>query len=313
MNKFVKKILKGEIMEKKLFEGVYSAIFSVYDENLNVKKDTVGKLVDYQLNNGLHGFYVGGNTGECTVLPAKTRKQMLEAVVEANDGRGQIMAHIGAGHYDEVMDLVEHANGLKVDAIASLPPALQSYYGHKETVNYYKALAKASKYPVYAYVTPVTMQHSDLYEFAKELSEIDNIAGLKVTIPDYFKFSLINRIADGKLNNLNGPDEMLICGLSIGAQGGIGSTYNILPRMVSGIYENFKKGNMKEALEYQNKLNTFIKIVLNERSGMPRWKACMSILGFDMGHTVFPAIDYSESEIKELKVKLDNIGFFDMV
>ena len=93
---------------------------------MNVKKDTVEKMVDYQLKNGVKGFYVGGNTGECTVLPAKTRKQMLETVVDANDGRGKIMAHIGAGHFDEVMDLLEHANGQKIDAIASLPPALQS-------------------------------------------------------------------------------------------------------------------------------------------------------------------------------------------
>ncbi|MBR2329670.1 MAG: dihydrodipicolinate synthase family protein [Clostridia bacterium] len=169
---------------EKLFTGIHSAIFSIYDENMNVKKDSVAKLVEYQLDAGLQGFYVGGNTGECTVLPAKTRKQMLETVVDVNDGRGKIMAHIGAGHFDEVMDLLDHANHQKIDAIASLPPSLCSYYGHKETIEYYKTLAKNSKYPVYAYVTPITMQHSELYSFAKELSAIENVAGLKITIPD---------------------------------------------------------------------------------------------------------------------------------
>ena len=108
---------------EKAFTGIYSAIFSVYDKNMNVKKDTVAKMVDYQLAGGIKGFYVGGNTGECTILPAKTRKQMLDAVVDANDGRSKIMAHIGAGHFDEVMDLLEHVNTKKIDAIASLPPA----------------------------------------------------------------------------------------------------------------------------------------------------------------------------------------------
>ena len=121
---------------KKLFTGIHSAIFSIYDENMNVKKDSVAKLVEYQLDAGVQGFYVGGNTGECTVLPAKTRKQMLETVVDVNDGRGKIMAHIGAGHFDEVMDLLDHANQQKIDAIASLPPSLCSYYGHKETIEY---------------------------------------------------------------------------------------------------------------------------------------------------------------------------------
>lgn len=301
---------------EKLFTGINSAIFSVYDENLNVIKQTVTKMVNYQLDNGVKGFYVGGNTGECTVLPAKTRKQMLEAVVEANNGRGKIMAHIGAGHFDEVMDLLNHANTQKIDAIASLPPALCSYYNHKDTIEYYKALAKASKFPVYAYVTPVTMQHSELYSFAKELSEIDNVAGLKITIPDYFKFALVNQIDGGRLNNLNGPDEMMLSSLAIGADGAIGTSYNIVPKLAVKVYDCFVSGDMKTALVYQNKLNAFIKVVLEfaGNRGYGYWKACLTLLGYDMGYTVFPTTPVSEKDLAELKQKLTEIDFFnDMV
>ena len=294
---------------KKLFTGIHSAIFSIYDENMNVKKDSVAKLVEYQLDAGVQGFYVGGNTGECTVLPAKTRKQMLETVVDVNDGRGKIMAHIGAGHFDEVMDLLDHANQQKIDAIASLPPSLCSYYGHKETIEYYKTLAKNSKYPVYAYVTPITMQHSELYSFAKELSEIENVAGLKITIPDYYKFARVNQIDGGRLNNLNGPDEMMLSSLVIGADGAIGTTYNIVPKIAVHIYDSFHKGDLKTALAYQNQLNEFISVMLG--GNMARWKAALTLLGFDMGYTVFPATPVSESELKDLKEKLTAIGFFE--
>ena len=298
---------------EKAFVGIHSAIFSVYDENMNVKKDVVAKMVEYQLEAGVQGFYVCGNTGECTVLPAKTRKQMLEAVVEANKGRGKIMAHIGAGHFDEVMDLLEHANSLPIDAIASLPPSLCSYYGHNETVDYYRALAKASKVPVYAYVTPVTMQHSELYSFAEELSKIENIGGLKITIPDYFKFSLVNKIDGGRLNTLNGPDEMLICGLSVGADGAIGTTYNIVPKLAVKVYEYFQAGDMKTALEYQNKLNLYIQTMFKfvRGRGIGFWKACLSLLGFDMGYTVFPSAQVTEEDLKELKQLLNEINFFE--
>ena len=296
----------------KAFTGIHSAIFSAYDENMNVKKETVARMVEEQIAAGVEGFYVGGNTGECTVLPAKTRKQMLETVVAVNKGRGKIMAHIGAGHFDEAMDLLEHANTQKIDAIASLPPSLCSYYGHQDTISYYKALAKASKYPVYAYVTPVTMQHSELYSFAKELSEVENIAGLKITIPDYFKFALVNQIDGGRLNNLNGPDEMLLCGLSVGADGGIGTTYNIVPKLPVKIYESFKKGDMKTALVYQNKLNSFIQVMLGfvRGRGMGYWKAALTLLGYDMGYTVFPSAPVTDADLQELKEKLTGIDFF---
>ena len=298
---------------KKAFTGICSALFSVYDEQMNVKTESVAKMVEYQLANGIRGFYVGGNTGECTVLPAKTRKQMLETVVAVNNGRGKIMAHIGAGHFDEVMDLLAHANAQKIDAVSSLPPTLSSYYDHKDTIEYYKALAKESRYPVYAYVTPVTMQHSDLYSFAKELSEIDNIAGLKITIPDYFRFALVNQIDGGRLNTLNGPDETLLSALAVGADGAIGTTYNIIPKVAVGVYDSFRQGDMKKALDYQNQLNLFIQTMFRfaKGRGTAFWKACLTLLGCDMGHVVFPGSRVEREDLQELKELLTEIRFFE--
>ena len=63
-------------------KGVYSALFTIYDEQMNVKKNAVHKLMKYHQENGLQGFYVGGNSGEGMVLPVKTRMDMLEAVME---------------------------------------------------------------------------------------------------------------------------------------------------------------------------------------------------------------------------------------
>ena len=126
-------------MEKNniLFEGVYSATFSVYDKEMNVIKPSIEKLISYNLKNGIKGFYVGGNTGECTVLPNKTRIQMLEAVKE-NAGDAAIIAHIGAGHLEDTTELLNHANSVGVDAISSLPPSLTAYYKPEEIIEYYK-------------------------------------------------------------------------------------------------------------------------------------------------------------------------------
>lgn len=291
----------------KKFEGIYSAIFSVYDENLNVKKDTVAKMVDYQLSCGLRGFYVCGNTGECTVLPEKTRKQMLEAVVEANKGRGQIIAHIGAGHFDETVRLLQHANTLDIDAVASLPPSLTSYYGMNETLDYYRKLAQLSTHPVIAYITPVL--RGDPVEFAKELMKINNIAGIKLTISDYYRFGAITAIDNGAINVLNGPDETMICGLTLGADGAIGTTYNFCPKLAVKIYEAFKAHDNATALKCQRKLNKVIDIGLG--NNMAVWKQILAYRGFDMGYTVFPATPVSEQKIAEIQAKLQEIGYFD--
>ena len=294
---------------KKNFVGIMPAIFSVYDENLNVIKPTVRKMVDYQLENGCTGFYVGGNTGECTVLPAKTRKQMLEAVIEANAGRGKIMAHIGAGHFDETMDLLAHANSLEgVDAVASLPPSLTGYYKMPNTVDYYRTLAEKSKTPVFAYITGV-LNGSPL-DFANLVASIPNVAGIKLTIPDYFTFGRVCA-AHPEMNILNGPDETMVCGLSMGADGAIGTTYNFVPKLAVGIYEAFKAGKMDEAREKQQKLQSIIGAALG--NGISYWKAIMTIMGYDMGATVFPGKNPTAAEVAELEAKLKTIGFFDVL
>lgn len=292
------------------FEGIYSAIFTIYDENLKVKKEAVEKLVNYHLENGVKGFYVCGATGECNVLPAKTRMEMLETAIEANRGRGQIMAHIGAAHITETKELLDHANGLEIDAVASLPPALGKYtYNAEEILAYYKWLAKESKHPVWAYIQPTFP--GDVVAFAKDIAEIPNIEGVKLTFPDYYKFGKVTELYNGKLGVLNGPDEMLVCGLAVGADGAIGTSYNILPKVAVAIYDNFKAGNIEKAREYQRKLNAFISLCLGHNMGY--WKSALTLLGFDMGYTVFPATPVDEKQLADFKEKLEAIGFFNMI
>ena len=83
--------------------------------------------------------------------------------------------------------------------------------------------------------------------------------------------------------------------------------------MGAGIYDNFKKGDMKAALECQRKLNSYINIALGFGKGLAGWKAGLTLLGFDMGYTVFPSMQITDENLKELKSKFDEIGLFEMV
>lgn len=287
-----------------LFEGIYSATFSIYDEKMDVKKESVDKLIRYNLKNGVDGFYVGGNTGECTVLPNKTRKQMLETVKESVSGEAKVIAHVGAGHLDDVIDLIEHANGVGVDAIASLPPSLTSYYKADEIIEYYRQIAAIAKAPVLAYVTPVLA--CDVIWFANQIMDIENFIGIKLTIPDYYVFERIKLVNNGNINILNGPDESMLSGLAMGADGAIGTTYNLMPATACKIYSNFRKNDMKEALKYQHKLNRLIDIMLG--SNMARWKSVLTALDIDPGYTVDPAKMPSESEVREIISLLEKAG-----
>jgi N-acetylneuraminate lyase len=296
-------------MKNILFEGIYSAIFSIYDENMNVIEDSVKKLIQYGEKNGLRGFYVCGNTGECTVLPNRTRKQMLECVKKYASPSSKIIAHVGAGHLDDVVDLIAHANEIGVDAIASLPPSLTAYYRANEIVEYYRYIASLSKVPVLAYVTSVL--NCDLVEFTEKVMAIDNIVGLKMSIPDYYGFERIKTVNGGDINVLNGPDESMLSGLVMGADGAIGTSYNVMPDQACGIYNSFKAGNLAEALNYQHRLNRYIDVYVGK--SIVDWKSALRLIGIDPGYTVAPAHKVDEEMFAGFVEKLKANGSYDLI
>ena len=265
------------------YDGIYSALFALYDENMNVKRESVRQLMEYHQRNGLRGFYVGGATGECVTLPNKTRIQMLETAMEYKKN-STVIAHIGAGHWDDTVELLRHAEKCDVDAIASLPPALMAYYNEEETVDYYRTLAEMSSKPVFAYIQ--AFYKGDILELAKMLSTIDNIAGIKLTVPNYYLFAKI-RSAIPDLTILNGPDESVLPGLSVGANGAIGTSYNLLPGVAEKLYEAFRNNDMDDARECQFTLNRLIDVLFGK--GIVMWKIPLEAIGIDAGYTVYPA------------------------
>ena len=89
-----------------------------------------------------------------------------------------------------------------------------------ECIDYYEWMAKNSTHPVYAYVTNAV---GDPVALAERLAKIPNVEGIKLTICDYYAFSEITAATGDRLYILNGPDETMICGLSVGADGAIGT------------------------------------------------------------------------------------------
>ena len=90
-------------------------------------------------------------------------------------------------------------------------------YGTPEILDYYKRLADAAGLPVVVYANGLMNQNP--VDFMREVMEIDGVIGVKYTIYDYFDMHRICELNGGDINVLNGPDEMLLCGLAMGADG----------------------------------------------------------------------------------------------
>ena len=288
------------------FKGIMPAIVSPLNEDGSVKEKSLRKLIDWQLKAGCKGFYVCGATGEGTVMKPDSRKAMSEIAVDEARGRGCVISHIGAIDLRTAQDLARHASDVGVDAISSVPPFFYGY-GEREIYQYYQALSDSSDVPMLMYASPLsgTVIKAEMVE---KIMGIRNMIGLKWTSYDYYEMRKIKELNGGDINVINGPDETLLCGLVMGADGGIGATYNPMPKVFVKIYESFMSGNIVAAQEAQFKANKVIKILI--RHGVLNGvKDMLEMIGIDMGYCTYPLKRFTASEQEIFRAELKTLRF----
>ena len=173
--------------------------------------------------------------------------------------------------------------------------------------DYYAALSDAAGIPLLMYACPLSGVPVTL-EMVERLMTIPNMIGLKWTNPNYFTMWKITALNGGDINVINGPDETLLCGLSMGAHAGIGSTYTIAPKSFATIYDSFRRGDLETARQEQYKVNRLI-MVMHKYGGIPTVKKILEFMGFDVGYCTYPMKRLSDSECASLKEDLKAIGF----
>jgi N-acetylneuraminate lyase len=219
------------------------------------------RLVDHLYHSGVGGLYVTGSTGEGIYLDFEIRQRLVEICVRLSKGRGNVIVHVGAIQAAKAIELADHAARAGADAVSSIPP-FAGGYSWSETSAFYNELAQRSPLPVIAYYIPgLTGQQRTVEELAS-LLKIPNIAGYKFTEYNLYTMQrLLARFGSDQIM-YNGPDEMLALGLQFGAHGGIGTTYNFMPRLIVQIADFCREGRYAEAVAVQKRANEIIEPLL---------------------------------------------------
>ena len=297
-------------MSKIKFSGILPALITPFDKNGKVMEKSVADLVNYQLAVGVDGFYVLGGTGEGVVLTINQRKAMVDAAIKANNGRGKIIIHTGAINQDEVMEMTRYATNAGADGISSILPSIYFKYNMRELCTYYKKMADNTNLPILVYANH-TSNGVDVNKMIEQLLQIENIVGAKDTRANYYQMWNLKQINGGNINVINGPDESLLCGLTMGADGGIGTTYNLMPELFVELYRKFKKGDIQGAMQAQSKVNKVINTLFDwgEGSVIRTTKETLYLKGFNVGDCAAPALPFNPSKRKGFKKAMEDAGY----
>ena len=288
-------IFKMEAAMKKL-EGVVSALVTPFDDGDNIREDSIRRIINYNLKNGVSGFYVCGSTGESLLLTLDERKRILEIVKDEVKDRAFIIANIGCMGTKFSIELAKHAEETGVDAISSFPPIYYKF-SFDEIKEYYFDIADSVNVPLIIYYIPSFTNVEMSLENFSELLEHKNIMGVKFTSMNLFMLERIKALSNKTI--FNGFDEVFLGGLSLGADGMIGSTCNIVPAIIRGIYDSFRSKEMEKAYIYQQKLNEIINDI-KDFGIIPATKAILSLIGIECGKPRKPFKALGKEEIARL-------------
>ena len=282
----------------KNLKGIFPALLTPFTKDDKINEKALEALIKFNLSKDVNGFYVGGSTAECFLLSLDERKYVLEIVCDVVKSDAAIIAHIGNISTDQSIELAKHAEKLKVDAISSIPPFYYKF-SYPEIKSYYNSIVNNVNLPMIIYNFPgfsgVVFSDENIAEFMCD----SRFIGIKHTSNDYFALERVKCNFKDKLI-YNGFDEMFLAGLSMGADGGIGSTYNFMAEKFLEIKRLFDIGSVLEAQSIQKNVNTIIKELIKV-GVIPGEKEILNFMGFDFGVCREPFRKVSSEESKNLK------------
>ena len=233
------------------YQGLIPALYACYDDNGAVSPERVEAFTEYLIQKGVKGLYVGGSSGECIYQSVADRKLVLEHVMKVAKGRITIIAHVACNNTADSMELAAHAESLGVDAIAALPTIYFRLPEHA-IAQYWNDISSAAPNTEFIiYNIPQLAGVSLTLPLLREMLKNPNVVGVKNSSMPVQDIQMFKMEGGKDFVVFNGPDEQLISGMVIGADGGIGGTYGVMPELYLKILELVKEAKIAEAQEIQ--------------------------------------------------------------
>jgi len=292
--------------EAKKFPGILPPVITVFDSEGEIDEEKTKKFIQHLIDEGVHGIFAAGSTGEYSLMNMQQRKKIIDIGVEATEGKVPLFAGTGHNSTKIAIELTRYAEGVGADgALVSLPhypkASQEGMYEH------YRGVAEAVDIPVFVYNWPGQYGLDIEPETVAHLAEDGYIQGIKDSHADIDHTGEIIRLTEGRITVWTGFESKILPALCLGADGSVCTIGNIIPREVVQIYSLFQEGRIKEAGKKQ--LSIFgLADVLFSRHDMQPLKEGIKMLGYDVGDALMPATKVPPDLKEKIREELRKLG-----
>ena len=297
-------------------KGLIAAPFTPMKKDGSLNLEAVAPYADKLVAQGIEGAFICGTTGEGFSMTLAERKQVAEAWVKAAAGRLKVIVHVGHNCQADAAELAAHAQRCGAYAIASIAPNFYKPGTVEDLVAFFAPVAAAApKLPFYYYNMPsmsgVSLPVDRFLHLGAE--KMPNLQGVKFTHNNLMEMNQCLHLDGGRFEVLHGFDEILLCGLALGVEAAVGSTYNYAGKVYNALLDAFKAGDLDKARSCQEYSVEIVKVIIKYGGGVRGGKAIMNLLGIPCGACRAPMNAFTDAEYAELRRDLEAIRFFEKV
>ena len=229
------------------WQGVMPAVTTKFspDDTLDLKMFRVN--IEAQLNAGVHGIILGGTLGETSTLTDEEKRILIQETVKIVAGKVPVIINIAEQSTHDALVAVQRSKEYGANGLMMLPP-MRYKATDRETVVYFKTIAKSTDLPIMIYNNPIDYKIEVTLDMLQEMLACDNIEAVKESTRDISNVTRIRNRFGNRVKVLCGVDTLALESMLMGADGWVAGLVCAFPAETVAIYELVKAGRTKEAI-----------------------------------------------------------------
>ncbi len=228
------------------WKGIFPALTTPFTANDELDLPMFEKNLHAQINAGVHGVIIGGSLGEASTLTTSEKEELIKFALRKVEAKIPVILNIAEASAKDALHQTALAKQWNADGLMLLPP-MRYKADDRETVEYFKTVARSTDLPIMIYNNPVDYKIEVTLDMFEELAECKNITAVKESTRDVSNVTRMKNHFGDRYKILCGVDTIAMEELLLGADGWVAGLVNAFPNETAAVYELVRSGKIEEA------------------------------------------------------------------
>jgi len=287
-------------------KGCGTALVTPFTKDGSLDEPALRKLVDWQIEQGIHFLVPCGSTGEAATMTPAEHRRVVEITVEQAKGRVPIVAGAGSNDTAKAVALSREMQAAGATHLLHVSP-MYNKPPQRGIIEHFQKIADATDLPIIVYNVPGRTGSNIEAKTTLSLARIPNIVAVKEASGNLGQITDILRERPDHLSVLSGDDELTLAVMAAGGDGVISVVSNATPKAMSQLCEVASRGDFAAARKLHFQLLAWMRAAFVESNPIPV-KAAMAMLGKMENRLRLPLVPLSDAHTETVRTALRTAG-----